>query len=30
MEEKNFDSQGDAYLSDTLSYISPLCHIACQ
>ena len=28
MEEKIFDTQGDAYLSEALSYTSPSCHIA--
>ena len=28
MEEKIFDEDGDAYLSATLSYASPSCHIA--
>ena len=27
MEENIFDADGDAYLSATLSYASPSCHI---
>ena len=30
MKEKIFNAQGDTYLSDTLSYASPSCHIACR